>query len=140
MRKTVLWLIRHGEPEEAMRGRCYGRLDAALSAAGCRQIECVAARLSRERLTAIYASPRRRTTASAEIVAKRHAIGVAMEPALREIDFGDFEGRTYEEISTELNIPINSIGAILSRARKKLRSDVKNPPPRIDPKKFQGET
>src|SRR5581483_3332570 len=31
------------------------------------------------------------------------------------------EGRSYEEISTELNIPVNSIGAILSRARKKLR-------------------
>jgi RNA polymerase sigma-70 factor (ECF subfamily) len=33
------------------------------------------------------------------------------------------EGRTYEEISTELSIPVNSIGAILSRARKKLRGE-----------------
>jgi RNA polymerase sigma-70 factor (ECF subfamily) len=39
------------------------------------------------------------------------------------------EGRSYEEISTELNIPVNSIGPVLSRARKKLRQDVKNPPP-----------
>jgi RNA polymerase sigma-70 factor, ECF subfamily len=39
------------------------------------------------------------------------------------------EGRTYEEISTALNLPINSIGPILSRARKKMRQDVKNPPP-----------
>jgi RNA polymerase sigma-70 factor (ECF subfamily) len=39
------------------------------------------------------------------------------------------EGRTYEEICTELNIPINSIGPILSRARKRLRKDVKSPPP-----------
>jgi len=31
------------------------------------------------------------------------------------------EGRTYEEISTKLNIPINSIGPILTRAREKLR-------------------
>lgn len=31
------------------------------------------------------------------------------------------EGRTYEEISTELDIPVNTIGAMLSRARKKLR-------------------
>ncbi|MBM3979229.1 MAG: sigma-70 family RNA polymerase sigma factor [Planctomycetes bacterium] len=31
------------------------------------------------------------------------------------------EGRTYEEISTALDIPVNTIGAILSRARKKLR-------------------
>ena len=33
------------------------------------------------------------------------------------------EGRAYEEISTELNIPVNSIGAILARARKKLRGE-----------------
>src|ERR1019366_9256609 len=33
------------------------------------------------------------------------------------------EGRSYEEISTELNIPVNSIGAILARARKKLRGE-----------------
>jgi len=31
------------------------------------------------------------------------------------------EGRTYEEISIALKIPVNSIGPILSRARKKLR-------------------
>jgi RNA polymerase sigma-70 factor (ECF subfamily) len=47
------------------------------------------------------------------------------------------EGRSYEEISTELNIPVNTIGPILSRARKKLRKDVKSPPPmqrNIEPK------
>ncbi len=36
------------------------------------------------------------------------------------------EGRTYEEISTETNVPVNTIGAVLSRARKKLRAAVKN--------------
>jgi RNA polymerase sigma-70 factor, ECF subfamily len=47
------------------------------------------------------------------------------------------EGRSYEEISTELNIPVNSIGPILSRARKKLRKDAHGVPPaqrRIEPK------
>jgi RNA polymerase sigma-70 factor (ECF subfamily) len=39
------------------------------------------------------------------------------------------EGRTYEEIAIELNIPINSIGPILSRSRAKLRKGVKSPPP-----------
>ena len=31
------------------------------------------------------------------------------------------ESRTYEEISTETDVPVNTIGAVLSRARKKLR-------------------
>ena len=39
------------------------------------------------------------------------------------------EGRSYEEISTELNIPVNSIGPILSRARKKLRKGTKSASP-----------
>jgi RNA polymerase sigma-70 factor (ECF subfamily) len=34
------------------------------------------------------------------------------------------EGRNYEEISTELKIPVNTIGPVLSRARKKLRKDM----------------
>jgi RNA polymerase sigma-70 factor (ECF subfamily) len=41
------------------------------------------------------------------------------------------EGRSYEEISTELNVPVNSIGPILSRARQKLRKSQKSPPPRL---------
>jgi len=35
------------------------------------------------------------------------------------------EARTYEEISTETDVPVNTIGAVLSRARKKLRERVK---------------
>ncbi len=34
------------------------------------------------------------------------------------------EGRSYEEISTELNVPVNSIGPILSRAKQALRQRV----------------
>ncbi len=35
------------------------------------------------------------------------------------------EGRTYEEISTETDVPVNTIGSVLSRARKKLREVAK---------------
>jgi RNA polymerase sigma-70 factor (ECF subfamily) len=37
------------------------------------------------------------------------------------------EGLSYEEISTDLDVPVNSIGPILSRARKKLRGGGKQP-------------
>ena len=46
------------------------------------------------------------------------------------------EGRSYEEISTQLNISINSIGPILSRARQKLRENVKSPPPQVNPRQY----
>lgn len=46
------------------------------------------------------------------------------------------EGRTYEEISTDTDVPVNTIGSVLSRARKKLRemakktAEVRTLPPR----------
>lgn len=46
------------------------------------------------------------------------------------------EGRTYEEISTRLHVPVNTIGPILSRARARLRKQPnKVPAPRETPPK-----
>ena len=51
------------------------------------------------------------------------------------------ESRTYEEISTELNVPVNTIGSILTRARAKLRelsqSNAEIPPYVPPPKKVK---
>jgi RNA polymerase sigma-70 factor (ECF subfamily) len=49
------------------------------------------------------------------------------------------EGRTYEEIATELNVPINSIGPILSRARKRLKSGGNNVVPPRPPRRTEPE-
>lgn len=96
---TRIWLIRHGEPTPESRGRCYGRLDVGLSPAGYQQVRSVGERLCEEPISAIYASPRKRTTESAELLAQRRSCSVVIEERLREIDFGDFEGKRYEEIA-----------------------------------------
>jgi alpha-ribazole phosphatase len=95
---TRIWLVRHGEPA-GVRGRCYGKLDVGLSAAGRVQMERTAKCLRSEHFDAIYASPRVRTTESARAVALFHECGVQEDARLREIDFGDFEGLTYDEIA-----------------------------------------
>lgn len=38
------------------------------------------------------------------------------------------EGRSYEEISSALNIPVNTIGPVLSRAKKRLKATANVPP------------
>lgn len=96
---TRVFLIRHGEPAEAIRGRCYGRLDVGLSREGQRQLQIVSQRLQDEPMRAVYASPRKRTIQSGQIIAQRHMCPVTIEERLCEIDFGDFEGRTYDEVS-----------------------------------------
>jgi alpha-ribazole phosphatase len=96
---TRVWLVRHGEPS-GMRGRCYGKLDVGLSAAGREQMERTAERLQGEHWDAIYASPRVRTTDSARILNVAHHCEPRRDEGLAEIDFGDFEGMTYDEIAT----------------------------------------
>jgi alpha-ribazole phosphatase len=93
-----IWLVRHGEPA-GVRGRCYGKLDIGLSAAGRTQMERAAECLKAESFEAIYASPRVRTMESARIVAGFHDCDCHEDAGLCEIDFGEFEGLTYDEIA-----------------------------------------
>jgi broad specificity phosphatase PhoE len=89
-----LILIRHAEPVEDARGLCYGTLDFGLSPAGLEQAQ----RLSVPACDAVYASPRRRAQETARPLAAALGLDVLVDDDLREIDFGDFEGRRYEEI------------------------------------------
>ena len=91
-------LLRHGEPVEASRGRCYGKLDVGLSDRGRAQIRAVTEELSGSEFGAIYASPRTRARESAELLGERIGQAITLEPRFAEIDFGEFEGLRYEEV------------------------------------------
>jgi alpha-ribazole phosphatase/probable phosphoglycerate mutase len=97
---TEVWLIRHGETAAEYRGRCYGSSDVELSETGIRQMQAVAAALTDARLSAVYCSPRTRCRTGAQLIAAVHACPVRAVSALRELDFGEFEGRTYDEIAS----------------------------------------
>jgi broad specificity phosphatase PhoE len=92
---TRLLLIRHAEPSDDARGRCYGSLDVGLSDRGRAHARQLAEELAATTPHAVYSSPRLRALETA-------ALAFAVEPIpddrLREIDFGDFEGLTYDEI------------------------------------------
>jgi alpha-ribazole phosphatase len=96
---TVLWLVRHPEPDEAVRGICYGSLDVALSQRGIAQAQSIARRLSSQHLDAIYTSPRQRCVETARYIAAGRSCAVESVDALRELNFGDFEGHSYDEIA-----------------------------------------
>jgi broad specificity phosphatase PhoE len=63
------------------------------------QMAKVARYLESERAAAIYASPRFRTVDSARILASGLERPVEIVPDLREINFGDFEGLSYDDIA-----------------------------------------
>jgi alpha-ribazole phosphatase/probable phosphoglycerate mutase len=94
---TRLLLIRHAEPDESARGRCYGRLDVGLSPTGLASVERLAESLADVELDAVYASPRLRAVQTAAALADN----LTVDDRLRELDFGELEGRTYDEIERE---------------------------------------
>jgi len=89
-----LYLIRHGEVEGAASGKLLGRTDTPLSDQGLEQARQLAEVLSIAQLSAVYCSDLRRARTTAEIIAKRSNLKVQESSAWREIDMGEWEGRT----------------------------------------------
>ena len=94
---TVFHLLRHGEP--TVFGRINGRLPGVgLSARGRAEIAAVAARLAREKIEAVYASPLQRTQETAAILSEQLGVPVALREDVIELDFGEWTGLTADEI------------------------------------------
>jgi broad specificity phosphatase PhoE len=88
--------IRHAET--AMAGRFCGRSDPDLNAEGWAQLTSLAHQLSAEPLDTVYSSDLRRASATAQAITAVRGIPQVVRPALREIDFGLWEGLSWEEI------------------------------------------
>jgi probable phosphoglycerate mutase len=97
---TRVFLVRHGATTLTAEDRFAGSTDVPLSPEGRRQAGSLAERLSGEELDAIYASPLRRSLETAAILAAPHDLEPVAEPALREIDYGRWEGLTRSEVET----------------------------------------
>ncbi|MGW4637278.1 bifunctional RNase H/acid phosphatase [Sphaerisporangium sp. NPDC004334] len=97
---TTFLLLRHGETPFSVERRFSGTGDPELTPKGVAQAEAAAARLSRPpyEIDVIVSSPLRRAQGTAETVAARAGLKVAVDQGLREVDFGAWEGHTFTEI------------------------------------------
>ena len=95
--RTVL-LIRHGEVEDG--AHCFiGHTDAPMSEDGEAEIRVLAQRLERVRLDAVYCSDLNRSRLTATLLAEGRAIPVRVQPELREINLGAWEGLPRREVA-----------------------------------------
>jgi len=94
-----LFLVRHGLTDWNAAQRFQGQHDVPLNETGQRQAAALAERLAGEPLQAIYASDLQRARATVQAIAARHTCPITIEPRLREISFGAWEGLTYAEIA-----------------------------------------
>jgi probable phosphoglycerate mutase len=97
-----IWLVRHAATAWTGERWC-GTVDLALSAEGRAEAAALGDRLTAELPpgVAIVASPLRRAVATAAAIADRIGAPVSVEPDLREMAFGDIEGRTFAEIEVD---------------------------------------
>jgi broad specificity phosphatase PhoE len=97
----TLVLTRHGLTDRSIPEQHLGqRIDVSLNEAGERQAEALATRLRTVHVDRVITSPLFRARETAAILA-RALVGegpIEADPRLKEMDYGAWEGKTYEEI------------------------------------------
>lgn len=106
---TKVILVRHGLTTWNREFRYQGHADIPLSEEGCQQAEKLGKRLATEKIAVVYASDLGRATHTAKVIADQHQLSVNLLPALREINFGLWEGKTYPELSKDYNETVREL-------------------------------
>lgn len=96
-----IYLVRHGEAKANVAGDVLcGWLDVDLTERGEHQAKALARRLSGEGITTVYSSDLKRALRTASLIACACGATLHIEPRLREINYGDWEGHSYGEIES----------------------------------------
>jgi alpha-ribazole phosphatase len=95
---SEILFVRHAAT--AMAGRFCGHSDPDLNLLGQTQLADLIERLSGEKLEHVYSSDLKRARSTAQAIADSHGAEVETRPALREIDFGEWESLSWQEIES----------------------------------------
>jgi broad specificity phosphatase PhoE len=98
---TTVLLIRHGMTD-AVGQRIVGWTPGVLlNPEGMRQVEALSRELRRVKLDAVVSSPLERAAITAMTIADPHSIAVTHRDGLGEVRFGDWTGKTLNELADD---------------------------------------
>ena len=92
----MIWLIRHGETEWSLSGAHTGRTNIPLTAAGEESARAVGRELNGHPFEFVLSSPAERALRTCELAG--YGAEAQVDPNLAEWDYGDYEGRTSQQI------------------------------------------
>ena len=96
------FLVRHGETDYNREGRAQGQSESDLNDTGRAQAQAVAERLRDVDFAVCVASDLRRVLDTAAIILDgRRDIPLIKSAAMREKDFGELEGKTFQEVKRD---------------------------------------
>ena len=93
-----LILVRHGETLSNRENRVQGITDTELSDYGRMQVEKLAESLKIDPIEVIISSPLKRAYQTATAIGKFHNVPIELEKNLQELNHGDFENVTIEDL------------------------------------------
>lgn len=95
---TRLYLLRHGEVESKYHRVFGGKIDMELSPLGHDQVKALADYFQRHPPHVMYASPMKRVQQTLAPLAKWTGLEPIILPGLREVDFGEWTGLSWEQV------------------------------------------
>jgi len=100
---TEFWLVRHGQTDWNRNGRWQGQASGApgLNDTGRAQALAIHEQMKGIKISAIYSSDLLRARQTAELIAGTPGLPVILEPRLREINLGVWEGMLSGEIEVQ---------------------------------------
>jgi broad specificity phosphatase PhoE len=93
-----LYFLRHGETTYSQTGGFCGSINPELTAEGHQMAEKFATSYQTIAWNAIYASPMRRTIATAKPLCQKVGLEMQLRDGLKEINYGLWEGKTQEYV------------------------------------------
>lgn len=96
-----IYLTRHGETQWNKENRLQGWKDSKLTENGIRNAIALGERLSQTDFNAIYSSPIGRAVQTAKLICSDRTIPIVFNDDLKEVNFGEWEGKTGEEIKQD---------------------------------------
>ncbi len=99
---TTFYIMRHGESEGNVNRIMQGQSNSNLTQNGLLQAEARAVELKDVHFDLAFSSDLIRAHKTAQIVANEHKLAVKTTKLLREMTFGRFDGKTYDEFEQEL--------------------------------------
>jgi broad specificity phosphatase PhoE len=97
---TELILIRHGETDWNVEGRYQGQSDVPLNPIGVKQARDLARKFIPRSLDTIFSSNLSRAQQTALMLSEATGAPLHLDPRLREIDQGEWEGMLFSDIRT----------------------------------------
>lgn len=96
-----LYLVRHGDTVGTVRKKYHGHTDVCLDKKGIVQVKRLARHLKKISFTAAYASDLLRCRQTAQLIIGRRRIPIEFKKGLREINFGRWEGKSFNEMQED---------------------------------------